>query len=383
MKKRVGGILAILCVSVGCTPQKIELGKSSDISKVLIQLNEQKESKQPSASYFMEFFKAYFSFSEEELSSLNQRQAQVDEHYWSHLRQDYKPLIKAKLGDFLSEELLQKLETQYLWDEVTLPKWVLLNEYKVLGEAQVEALEIQSTREFGMDSIYEIALITTHTCYPVDRSNPTSELDTKEKDELKLKQLFWVTVSKESPFKIKSIHPAQVSPPDVSDDKIFLDSNYITRMPYKEEVSQEDKELLNKFFEALMTRDRDFYKYYEKTYYTSASAFQRMWGDMELENEVTIEEAHYRENFPISIIPYKDEMSLIAIQKDNIQFKPSVYSTKQRSRYVVTVPVEALLNNNQKVYYNYKYFVGIESQKIEFIQFMSIKEMQSEDHTGK
>lgn len=414
----MSGILIILLIcNVGCGPQRIELSESIETNQLVKQISKQEKNNQLTETHFMNFFKAYFSFSEEELLILNQKRAQVDELYWSHLRQYYGPFIKSKLAPFLAEDLVTKLETQYLFDEITLPKWVFINEYMVQGGATVEHIEIRSVRDLGENIVYELALTTVNTCYPVsefiahyawgeeegyfiskssdqnglvgtlyetnlEAMNKQSYLYSQEEDELKLKQLFWVTVSKQNPLKIRSVRHAEAWETSPSQYKMLLDSKYITRIPYKEEVSQEEKDLLNLFFEALMTKDKDFYKYYEKAYDTSVSAFQRMWEDMGLGSQMDIQETYYKETFPTSIIPYKDAITLLTIQQNGIQIKPSVYSTKKQPRYVVTVLVEALLNNNQKVYYNYKYFVGIENKKIEFIQFMSINEIEAEDYTG-
>ena len=99
-------------------------------------------------------------------------------------------------------------------------------------------------------------------------------------------------------------------------------------------------------------------------------------------NQFDIQEIYYKDAFPTSITPYKDEISTLIVNKERMKFMPSIYSTKQQPRYIVTIPVEAILNNNQKVYYNYKYFIGMENMKLEFIQFMSMNAIEEGDYTG-
>lgn len=410
-------LVILLICNVGCSPNNTSVPELIETKEIVTQIEGLESMYDFSQDEWMNFFKAYFSFTQEELLILNQRRELIDEAYWSQLRQYYEPLIQSKLGMYLEEDLAIRLQKEYVFDEITLPSWVLINQYIVEGEAKVEGIEMLSARALGEDMVYEVSVTTVNKCKPVSEFteeytwgekegyfirkeigqgypllsfyNPYLEvmshqsyLYSSKEDEMKLKQHFWITVSQEKPLKIKSIHHAEEWERHQNEYKMVLGSKYITRIPYKEQVSPEEKNLLQKVFETLMTIDKSFYEYYEKAYATNVDVFRRMWEDIGLGDQMEIQEIDYREAFPTSILPYKDEINRLTISPQGISFKPSVYSTKQQPRYVVTIPVEALLNTNQTVYYTYNYFIGMENKKIEFIQFLSIDEIESEDYTG-
>ena len=418
MKKIISTVLILLLMSsVACSRNEETATELVEINEPIQEAKEQEQIDKFTETDFISFFESYFSFTEEELLILNQKRQTTDETYWNNLREHYQPLIKDKLGAFLAEDVASKLDTEYLFNEMNLPKWVLLNNYIVNGTAKVDSIEIKSTRNLDENVIYEIAVTTINTCYPLDQfaehyawrdaegyfinkvegiEYPTmdlyktnlEQLNTQrymysdEMDEMKIRQLFWVTVNKGSMLKIRSIQNAETWGVDMDNKQQLLDSQYITRVAYKQEANKEEEEFLNKLFSTLMKATRGTYDYYETTYDTGEGAFQKMWEDIGFVNRFDIQEAYYKEAFPVSIIPYKDEISTLTISQEKIKFQPSIYSTKQQPRYVVTIPAEALLNNNQIVYYNYKYFIGMENMKVEFLQFMSMNEIEEGDYTG-
>lgn len=418
MKQIIGVALIVLLIfSVGCSSNKEIITEVVKTNEPMKEVEEQESIDKFAEDNFRSFFEGYFSFTENELLVLNQKRKMTDENYWNNLKDYYQPLIKSKIGVFLAEDIVSQLNNRYLIDEINLPKWVLLNNYIVSGTAKVDRIEIKSTRKLDENVIYEIAVTTINTCYPLDEfvedytwgstegyfinkiaGVEYPELDlyevnleslnrqrymySDEVDEIKLEQLLWVTVKEGSVLKIRSINNVETWGIDTYNKQQLLDSQYITRIAYKEEASKDEKEFLNKLFITLMEATRGDYDYYEIAYDTSATIFQKMWEDMGFINQFDIQEAYYKEAFPISITPYKDEMSALTVSNEGIELKPSIYSTKRQPRYIVTIPVEALLNNNQIVYYNYKYFIGMENKKVEFIQFMSINEIEEGDYTG-
>lgn len=418
MKKIIRMVLVLLLIfSVGCSNTEVTVTEVIETNEPMKKIEEQEDTYKATEADFTNFFERYFSFTEDELLALNQNRQTTDENYWNNLREYYQPLIKSKIGAFLADDVVSKLDTQYLFDEINLPKWVLLNNYIVNGTAKVDNIEIKSTRNLDENIIYEVAVTTINTCYPLDKFidnytwgnvegyfiskvpgveypamnlyktnleqlNKQRYMYSEELDKIKIKQLFWITVNKGSVLKIRSINTAEAWGIDTDNKQLLLDSQYITRVAYKEEASKEEKEFLDKLFCTLMESGKGIYDYYETAYNTSGMVFQKMWEDMGFVNQFDIQEPYYKDAFPTSIIPYKDEISTLTVRKEKMKLKPSIYSTKQQPRYVVTIPVEAVLNNNQKVYYNYKYFIGMENMKVEFIQFMSMNAIEEGDYTG-
>ena len=69
---------------------------------------------------FEDFFKAYFSYTDEELLVLNQQRSTTDEAYWQNLRTQYQKLISDKLGTYLADGLKNRVKVQYVQDEIKI-----------------------------------------------------------------------------------------------------------------------------------------------------------------------------------------------------------------------------------------------------------------------
>lgn len=318
---------------------------------------------------FRAFFNDYFSFTEEALLVLKPKHQATDEAYWDSLTEDYRPLIQQKLGSYMAEELLTKLETQYLYDEMDLPKEIQLNNYRVAGEAKVHDIQINAIRQLEDQFVYEIVVVTTHKCYPENQGY----LFSSEEDEMKLEQHFLVTAKAQNPLKITSIKHATSWGVNAVQKQDWLDSQYITRVPYEIAPTTDEITFLTNLFTTLMQAPRGTYEYYRVAYETSASALLKMWENLGFEQGFKINQDDYQMAFSPILSPYKDEINTLTVYKEHLQIKPSVYSTKRQPRFIVTIPVEALLNNYQIVYYNYQYYVGMEENKVEFIQFIKME----------
>lgn len=162
-------LLVYVLVLVGCSKEQILLDVDEEIKLETCMTtsysNEQEKIYQFEAEDFEPVLIQYFSFTDSELLKLNQMRSEVDEDYWNNLSQNYSLLIKKKLGSYLAPELIRKLEKQYLYDELNMPKWIKLNEYIISGHAVVEGIKIQSIQDLGDEMLYEIAVTTTNACY--------------------------------------------------------------------------------------------------------------------------------------------------------------------------------------------------------------------------
>ncbi len=401
-------ILLILCT--GCQGRSSKsINETIEPISTLVETRKQEPISKLNEEDFRKFFEAYFSFTEEELLILNQKRQVADEIYWNNLRKYYRPLITEKLGVYLAQEVMSKLETQYIQGEMDLPKWLLLNNYMVGGTAKVEHIQINSIRKLKDDVIYEISVITTNKCYPIDEfeaqygwdenagyfvekgENASLEIvhlygikleDLKEQrflfsnqaDEMKLQQNFWVRVYEGDSLKVRELHNASPWRVDASNKQKGLDSQYVTRVAFEEEPTEEEQTFLTHLFTTLMQAPRGSYHYYEMAYETGEDLFRKMWEELGFTDCFEINE-DYQMAFPVTISPYKDEVDSLGVNKEEIDIQPSIYSTKRQPRFIVTIPVEALLHNHQIVYYNYKYYVGMEENKVEFIRFMNRQAM--------
>ncbi len=355
-----------------------------------------------SSEDFMPFFRAYFSFKEEELLKLNQIRPQIDLKYWENLSEYYEPLIMNKLQDFLADEVKQALKKGYMQAALNMPKWLKINEYVVSGKAQVNHIEIASTRELGDEILYEIAVQTINRCYPIETFNETyrwnsecgywekrlqgekeciepinatipsktSYIYSKAQDKIKLKQSFWITVKKKPKLQIAKIECAQLYKGNVNEQNHLLETQHAMRMPFQKEATLKDKASINHILQMLFDLKQDDKIYYRKCYETSAAAFKNGWCDYLLEDQVSVED-DYQEAFSKNLIPYQEGIWKFEIDEQEVDYQPSVYSTQNQPRFIVTLLTKALLNNEQIVYYKYQYFVGLENNKIEVIQLIN------------
>ncbi len=370
---------------------------------------------------FYNFFKAYFSLTEEEILSVNKNYEVVDSQYWGHL-QDYKAVIINKLGDYLCEEMKQKLEEQYLTNEIHLPKKLLINEYITYGSATVESLEIISMRQMGEDMVYEIGVTTCNDVQKLsdfqesyvwvpevnyydlkskvlngeaitlerysDASSKALEADImyavdateEEKDKIKLLQKYWVKVAPGRKLKIKGIQEADTLSNQERTRGQVSQSEYVTRLAYYNKVSEEERLLIQKIFGHIMCEGKMFYEYYDKAMASGYNAVKLFWEDVGLLDTINITPESYKQRFETTINPYKDNIIGLTLLPEVIEVIPSLYSTKMQPRFIVNLPIKALLSNNEIVYYKYKYFVGMDENKVEFITFMNMESLTEENY---
>ena len=363
-----------------------------------------------SSEDFVPFFKQYFSFNDEEILKLHQISPQIDVAYWENLRKNYQPLIKKKLQAYLAPEVQKTLDRAYLQAQLNMPKWIKINEYAVSGHAVVDQVEIQSTRDLENETIYEIEVETRNACYPLEvfyqnylwdkqigywrkrTEEEKEEVDkeiqassyvySKKQDRIKLKQLFWITVKKQEMLQVTKIEYVQGWEDEGVNQNHFLETQHIERIPYQNQIMPKDKARISKVMNAILKMNKDDRIYYEKCYETSLEAFKNVWKDRLLEKEVMLE-ASYKMAFPKTIVPYRDEINQLEINEEEMEYEPSVYSTQNQPRFIVTIPVKALLNNEQIVYYRYRYFVCLENNQIEAIQLLNVEDKKTDEHTVK
>lgn len=392
-------------LSVGCSkePEIVEI--SNEVIAPTEEVETQIVASQLTEKDFEAFFKDYFSFSEEELLMLNQSYNTTDEAYWNHLTTVYEPMINKAIGKYLGGDLKATMKKQYVKEEINLPKWLFINQYIVSGQARVERIEIRSMRDLGSQTIYEIAVTTENECYPAntfleqygwgEKENyfvkkeegipdiSLEQLDSQDLQEqsyifsektdyMKLEQHYWIALDHTSQFQIVSINTATSWGVAPQDKHSLMDSQYVSRVPFETEATTKEVTLLTNLFKGIMNEKPSTYTYYNKAYDTSAEAFEKVWDDMGLGGILTINEADYQSAFQKNITPYKDGIIALSPRWEGIQITPSLWSTAKQPRFIVTIPTEALLNSNQKVYYNYKYFVGMENSQVELLQFMAM-----------
>ena len=408
-------LLLILCAGCG-KKETMDLEPVPEIKadKAVKQENKDEVTQEVTDDTFKPFFIKYFALTEEDVLELNQNRPKVDAAYWE-AHEGYKNKLKDLVKTYFADSVAKKLNSEYLAQELHLPKKLVVNGYVTFGPASVEQVDIVSTRNLGENKVYEVAVTTKNKVQTVSEANKqytwdsekgyyvkgtggttfieevpkSTYLDLNESeddpnDEIQLIQRYWVELQAGKALKMLSVREA--SPLKINEEtrQKAYNTSFVTREPYYKEVSAKEQSTIKKVFQTMMSKPRAFYQYYEKAAESSFEVFQEIWQvNMALDKEVLLVADYYQEAFAPYINPYKDNVDQISADMEKIIITPSAYGTQKQPRFIVTIPVKVILNNNEIVYYYYKYYVGIEQNKIEFIQFMSREEITEDVYLGK
>ncbi len=422
MKKIVSlGLMVLLTMSVGCNKTKEvpidtnAAGTTTEVVETEAVEETQQDIAQLTAEDFKPFFDALFAYKESDFMTFNQNNEISYSGYFDNLKA-YKKGIKDGIGDFLSKDTLKKLDNENTKLDFDLPKKVLINDYVVNASGKIEKIEIESSRQMGESIVYEMAVTTNNDIqksfefaenygwsdqlgyYTAKNSGLTLEAveggsklisyiyanKDNVQDQMKLVSHYWVQVTKddtsEKTFLVEGLKQAGAFEVDINLKQKIINTEYVTRVPYYSEVTDKQNVLLHKIFTKLMQVPKETYYYYEKIYGSNFDYVKTFWRDIDLENEIAVDETTYKEAFNITINPYKDNITSLSLNDKTMSIAPSIYSTKLQPTFVVTLPVKALLKDNSVVYYNYKYFVSTEDNKVEAIQFMKLEEITEEEY---
>ena len=419
------GFVVLLAMSVGCstkeeTPGAMEaVNNDIEIQPVTIEAtptSEETKILELSNEDFEPFFKALFSYSEEQFIKFNENPDVTYVGYFDNLKH-YKDNIASGMGKFLSDDLNKKLESNKL--DIDLPKKVLINNYIVEACGKVEKVEIQSSRELGEHMMYEVAVTTTNKATPSSQfirdygwseqlnyyelkssGIPVTELVVLEQeptyvysqhenvsDYMKIISHYWVEVSPRKSgsytYQVEGLKQSGTFDVDIDLKQQLLNTQYIERIPYYDEVTDKQKKQVIKILSKLMNSSKETFNYYEKAYNGSFELFKNFWGSLNLADDITISEETFKQAFATNINPYKDNIVDLTLNDMKIKVVPSIYSTQLQPTFIVTLPVAVLLKDNATVYYYYKYMVCTEDNKVEAIQFIKMDEITQAEYEGE
>lgn len=421
------GFVVLLAMSVGCstkeeTPGAMEaVNNDIEIQPVTIEAtptSEETKILELSNEDFEPFFKALFSYSEEQFIKFNENPDVTYVGYFDNLKH-YKDNIASGMGKFLSDDLNKKLETESNKLDIDLPKKVLINNYIVEACGKVEKVEIQSSRELGEHMMYEVAVTTTNKATPSSQfirdygwseqlnyyelkssGIPVTELTALEQeptyvysqhenvsDYMKIVSHYWVEVSPRKSgsytYQVEGLKQSGTFDVDIDLKQQLLNTQYIERIPYYDEVTDKQKKQVIKILSKLMNSPKETFNYYEKAYNGSFELFKNFWGSLNLADDITISEETFKQAFATNINPYKDNIVDLTLNDKKIKVVPSIYSTQLQPTFIVTLPVAVLLKDNATVYYYYKYMVCTEDNKVEAIQFIKMDEITQVEYEGE
>ena len=355
---------------------------------------------------FEPFFKALFSFSEDQYDSLNQNPLATSVGYFDNLK-TYREDMKKTLGKYLTEATLELLNTQNTKLDFDLPKKAQINDYVVEAKGEVCDVSIQAVRKLGEEYVYEIDVTTSNHVMPYnsffekygwsdtigyyqerelgtdysyfDASKHSEEVgytfpnNENVIDAIKIKSTYWVYLVPEetfTSFKVNTVKQGGAFEVDYEVKQKIDNTAYIDRVPYYEEVAAGEETLIKKVVKALMTQPQESYYYYDKVYNESYELFATYWKDLGISNEVAVNEETYKQAFATSINPYKNQDSKLVYDEAKIKIAPSIYGTQLQPAFIVTIPMSVLEKDNEQKYFEYKYYIELEDGKVEAIKYL-------------
>jgi hypothetical protein len=368
------------------------------------------EKYRPTDDDFKKFFTKYFSLSEDDILAINQRPDKVTPEYWEAYTQ-YEQKVVSLIGSYLTDDAKRIIKEQHLHYGFDLPKKIQLHGYVTYDPTVIEKAEILSFRPLGDNMIYEIALTTRNKVIDVFEANRRYRWDYNKgyyvrsadnassntfsipnylskytsssylllqetpedhEDEIRLIQKYWVEVAPDDSLMIEGVKEASVLEVEEQSTHVANNTKYITRIPYTDGVPPKDDLLVKTVFLKLFSQTQDFYYYYEKALNQDLETFKAVWDkSLALSTKVIIPQVTYKQAYS-NINPYKDNIVKLEVKEENIVVKPSLYSTQKQPRYLVYIPVKALLSNNEVMYYEYKYLTGLELGSVEFITYQDV-----------
>lgn len=417
MKKILITSMATCLLCAGCTTQDVAI-KKAPIAKASAELESLSSDSAPiieiTGKDLEPFFKDLFSYTEDELMSINQNPTIEYEGYFNVLDQ-YKKLVKSKLEKYLSKGLNEQLAATQVKLDFDLPSKVFTNEYVVDAGGKVEGVEIVSLRESGDRRIYKVNVVKSHFVTPIEQFSkeyvwdeqvgyyvkgigneegiyslpkddyiPTYMYTSSKalRDSLKMVSQYWVEISlqEDATFKVEGLKQSSSYELHGSGKNTIQNNQYVQRIPFYKEASTTERQTLLKVMTNIMTRPIESFNYFETVYKDSFALFSKMWDDFGIGEYIVSDDESYKVAFPKSINPYKDNIKDISINDKYIQTVPSIYSTELQPAFIVTIPSKVILKNDKEDYINYKYYVSMENEKVESIQFIKMDKITQEEY---
>ena len=397
------------CSSMNSSSQVATVVESADAGQTEV-IAEEDSTYKPTDDDFKKFFTKYFSISEDDILVINQRPTKITPEYWEAYTQ-YEQKVVNLLGSYLTDDAKKIIKEQHLHYGFDLPKKIQLQGYVTFDPTVIEKAEILSYRQLGDNMVYEVSLTTKNKVVDVFEANKLYRWDYNKgyyvkaadsassntfsipnylskntsssylllqetpddhEDEFRLLQKYWVEVAPGSSLKIDSVKEASILEVDEQSTHVANNTKYITRIPYTDGVPPKDDLLVKTVFLKLFSQTNDFYYYYDKAINQDLDTFKAVWDQsLGLSTKVIIPQVTYKQAYS-NINPYKDNIIQIEVKEENIVVEPSLYGTKKQPRYLVHIPVKALLSNNEVQYYEYTYLTGLELGQIEFITYQDV-----------
>ena len=412
------GVLIFASLCVGCGQQELETESvmestalESEVPEDTVQLL---KIESLTDEELTPFFEALYSYSEEEFSRLNRNDKVSYGGYYEDLTY-YKEKIDQKLSSYFSKALKKQLKDENTKLEFDLPKKTAIDDYIVDAKGRIEKVEIKASRSMGDHMIYEVAVTSSNGVvskeqfrkkygwsealgYYVQEGEAQDRIPLRDipeqptyiytaseagQDQMKIVSHYWLEVSEPESgsklnYQVEGLKQAGDYEVDEDVKQLLENAQYIERVPYYEAASEQQKKNIIDLMTKLFNASSETYQYYDKIFESSFEMYQHFWMDLGTDEEMILKAETFKEAFPRTISPYKANVIQLKVDSKAIKLTPSIYSTAKQANFIVSIPAQALLKDNSQEYYDYKYFVSTENDKVEAVQFMKIDEHTEE-----
>lgn len=348
------------------------------------------------------FFRQFFSVSEEKILALNAYPVKLNEGYWNDY-EAFQSNALSLLRGFMASELEGKMNKQFLTTNIHFPRFVEINGNVIIKYLDVEDLHYEIIKEENSGEMLKYTLLTDvivkaevisknkfNQLYEYNNEknyyikiNDETILENAEKDEIKVKCAYIVELeNEEEKINLMSLkEKGEVLIPEENRRKI-INNDFLKRVSYMEEPELSDEGLIKFFFSQFMNQDRDWYQYYQYAYDSSYDAFNQMMSDLDLKDYVMLEKEKYKDQFPKTIIPAKDDITSISMNKEDLKISVHLDTSKKSRKYIVEFPAKVRLSDYTDSDIIYKYLVIIEDDKEQGAKIKRIQYLYMNDNTS-
>ncbi|WP_058485242.1 hypothetical protein [Defluviitalea phaphyphila] len=390
-------IIVMILFFVGCSTEVSNLTDFESSNNLQQNVQEQKED--TLKVELTRFFRQYFTPDEKTILTLNTYPIKVDESYWEEY-EDFKEASLELLQGFISPNLEEKIQKQFLTTNVHFPRFVEINGNVIIGYGDVEDVSYDLIEKNENNIILTAYVNVKGTVITKERFNQIYSYDSSknyytiknndiiedEKDEIKVQCSYIVELEQinDNKIYISSIKEnSELSVPE-KNRRSIINNEFVKRIDYLDAPNTSDEQLIKLFFNQFMNQDKDAYNYYQYAYDMNYNTYVEMLNDLGLKDYMLLEKADYKNQFPKTIIPTKDDILSLNISKEDINIFVHIDTSKKLRKYIVEIPAEVELSDYNMDNMMYQYLVTIKNNgeqgpKIKNIKYVFIKSIEDEE----
>lgn len=345
----------------------------------------------PLEDELIRFFTQYFHVNEEDILALNAYPIEVDQKYWDEYTL-FKSHSHKLLQGFMAPALEEKLEKQFLTTDIHFPRFVEINGNVIMNYMNVEDLHYQIVEKDEQkltlltDIVLKADIISKeqfNQLYSYDdkknyyvKLNEETLLSENDQDKIKVKCSYIVELEQNEQEKIILLslkENGEVLVPEENRREI-INNDFIQRECYLEEPTASDLGLLRLFFQQFMNQDKDSYQYYQYAYDMGYDIYEQMMIDLDLRDYILLDPEQYKNQFPKTIIPTKDDIVALDIVKEDIEVGVHIDTSDKIRKYIIKIPAKAKRSDYSTSELIYSYLATVEEEekkgsKIKSIQY--------------